>query len=258
MSALRLPSQTTAGPLFHMAVPTVQPRAITTQAVPNYTHLGCYPDYASPRILNGPTSTIYRNNPSVCCDWCRSESTAYSWCGVENASECWCGSGRAAAPTVTLSLAACDSPCPVAGEFACGGSWAMNLYSATGVADTTVTTAAAATGLTSTSTSAADRGTHLGGGAIAGVVIGGLVALGAVLAVGLWLGRRLAKRGRDNTVISQAPDAQGPSHMVPLHQKPSRQEPGYWTAEHHEVHELRPQNRFEMSVVREAAELHVD
>lgn len=142
----------------------------------------------------------------------------------------------------------------------------MDLYSVTGVVATTdaatttsmdamTTTAATAATINSqasTSTGDSTGNAHLSGGTIAGIVIGVLAALGIALGVGLWLGRRR----NSHNVASQIPNVQGPASLDPSNQqhsprKPWNLEAQYWTVKS----ELTPQNRFEMSVMREPVEL---
>lgn len=130
-----LVTEVTATPVPGGSPDILRPRdaAPTVASVSDYSYLGCYTDGASPRIL-GSTTTQWTtfNHPSVCCEWCANQGTAFSYCGVEFASQCFCDTAMNSEDINSLAPSTeCNSACVGNSDIECGAAARINIYSAT-------------------------------------------------------------------------------------------------------------------------------
>lgn len=112
-------------------------RAPTLSAV----SLGCFADTPD-RVMGSSHFESSTLTVAMCLRYCT--AGGYVYAGLEYSSQCFCSNTM---PTVTSS--GCTSTCIGDRRASCGGSWAMNVYTAGGTGTTTTTT-------TSTSTSASE------------------------------------------------------------------------------------------------------
>lgn len=87
-----------------------------------WTHLGCYTDQSSPRVLS--TSSNPSGLTPTSCQAIRA-GAGYTYAGVEDGQECWCG--RSATLTHGTS-SGCTMACNGNSALTCGGNWAIDLY----------------------------------------------------------------------------------------------------------------------------------
>lgn len=202
----------TATAVVTSATPT---GTLSEQIVPNYSNYGCYTDTSiSGRVLNAASTTALQNNPNYCCEWCIQMNVGFRWCGVENRVECYCDSAPRSIDSLSASSSDCNAPCPGGADYQCGGTWRMNLYSATGVMSTaTTTTTTTTTGSTTpTSSSGTAPAPPLSGGAIAGIVVGVVLFVSALLYLAIRYRRTRASHRRGNNgndAMSQGADPAG-------------------------------------------------
>jgi hypothetical protein len=177
----------------------------TAQDVAGYSYHGCYVDYSSDgRILLGTNTIVDPLNAQTCCSWCETAQPSHRFCGVEAGNQCRCDSTANAVDPVANSE--CNMPCGEDSLLQCGAMWRMNLYEATATPTTTGTWLPGPAETTSSSvpsdTPSPSHSKGLGGGAIAGIVIGSVAVL--VIIAALWLTRKIW--GRKNTPApEQAP-----------------------------------------------------
>ncbi|KAJ5689235.1 hypothetical protein N7462_003627 [Penicillium macrosclerotiorum] len=120
------PPEPTAGPSFEHALYL---RDVATQSIQGYSYLGCYSN--KPKApLNATHISFDRLEPQFCCEWCRNVRTTYEFCGVGGGNYCFCGSTTQTDQTL-LPESSCNAQCYGDGRYACGGSGAIGLYSAT-------------------------------------------------------------------------------------------------------------------------------
>ncbi|KAF7795714.1 hypothetical protein EIP86_006879 [Pleurotus ostreatoroseus] len=88
----------------------------------------CVQDTPSRVLANVIDTQLGNNTPSNCIQYC--VDFGYTFAGVEYGVECFCGTGllpgTPAADTIDASN--CDTPCYGDHQYACGGSWAIQLY----------------------------------------------------------------------------------------------------------------------------------
>lgn len=85
----------------------------------------CAQDSASRIVANDVTVNLNNNTPANCIAHC--EDNGYTYAGVEYGSECHCGTGFVSTPT-NIATTNCNAPCAGNSDYACGGSWAIQLY----------------------------------------------------------------------------------------------------------------------------------
>ncbi|KAL1898147.1 hypothetical protein Sste5346_003549 [Sporothrix stenoceras] len=175
----------------------------TTATVSGYTHMGCARD-STARLLRQTSfaESVYMD-PAYCCSLCLNYDNGNVLCGVEFGNQCFCDGQNATSNIIFTSSTYCSDSCVGHGDQLCGGTFFMNLYSATGVLpsqslastasttdDSSIRSSSTGTGSPTPKPSPGPSGLH--GGAIAGVVVGSLagVALIAGLAYFLWRCRR--------------------------------------------------------------------
>ncbi|KAJ5113488.1 hypothetical protein N7456_002022 [Penicillium angulare] len=128
------PPEPTTGPSLEHSLYL---RDVSTQSISGYSYLGCYSNQYSP--LNGTHTHFERLEPDFCCNLCRNVNTKFEWCGVGAGRYCFCDSTTQTEPS-SLPASSCNAHCYGAGSYACGGTGAIGLYSATVSFTPTVTT----------------------------------------------------------------------------------------------------------------------
>ncbi|KAI0737847.1 hypothetical protein C8Q80DRAFT_1276257 [Daedaleopsis nitida] len=103
-------------------------RAFQAPTIPlNWTTIAaCAVDNPSRILANDITTQVANNTPAACVASCAAQGFGYA--GVEFGNECHCGSGLADVVQPAPD-GACDIACTGDARFACGGSWAIQLYS---------------------------------------------------------------------------------------------------------------------------------
>ncbi|EIN08471.1 WSC-domain-containing protein, partial [Punctularia strigosozonata HHB-11173 SS5] len=102
------------------------------EAPSGWSSYGCVRD-TSDRVLASPkyagADLSDTNSPAACTSYCADLN--YTMAGVEYGSECYCSSSWASdtAPSL-IDSSECDYACSGAPALTCGGSWALQVYSA--------------------------------------------------------------------------------------------------------------------------------
>ncbi|KAJ6597228.1 glycoside hydrolase superfamily [Mycena vulgaris] len=104
----------------------------------------------SARILQGSHVSSSSNTPTSCQFTCAGQGFLFA--GVQNGNECWCGSAIIGGTPGVALTSECNVACAGDSTSKCGGSWRMQLYTAT-VSTTTGTPTATTTSTTITTTS---------------------------------------------------------------------------------------------------------
>lgn len=207
----------------------------TTVATPSgYSYLGCMSDSTAGLLTRNEVYGGIFMDPAYCCDMCLNADNGNIVCGVESETRCYCDYKTAATGALPADTRSCDMPCAGHPDAYCGGSYRMNLYQLAPQTASATRTASSggggAGGPSTTNTSAntppADTTNHHGlhGGAIAGVVIGALVGIAVLDALGYFLVRRRKKRNALQPPPELHSDAKydaGPGpHQLPTYENP--------------------------------------
>ncbi|CAK7208035.1 hypothetical protein SEUCBS139899_010869 [Sporothrix eucalyptigena] len=153
-----------------------------------YTYLGCVSDSTKGLLTQQTVFGTAFMDASYCCTMCLNADNGNVICGVESGSMCYCAYSTQVNGFIPAAASDCNFACAGNRAEACGGSFRLGLYKATGpdmsTTSQTIVSSATATQNDSIPTSAqAPTTSHNGvhGGAVAGVVIGVLAGI-AVLA----------------------------------------------------------------------------
>ncbi|KAJ7752824.1 hypothetical protein DFH07DRAFT_921710 [Mycena maculata] len=104
----------------------------------------------SARFLQGYSVTTSSLTPALCQFTCAGQG--FTIAGVEYGSQCYCGNSFVGGTPATASTSDCNTPCAGDSSSTCGGSWLLQIYTASG-ATTTATTTSTTTASAPVSTS---------------------------------------------------------------------------------------------------------
>ncbi|KAI8806983.1 hypothetical protein BJ742DRAFT_773477 [Cladochytrium replicatum] len=98
----------------------------TSDLPPAWQHLGCFADPKENRSLSLLSGSVSDNGALSCIQRCVAASQFNVFAGVQSGKECWCGQSlRSANPQANT----CTTSCTGDVREACGGSFAMNIFS---------------------------------------------------------------------------------------------------------------------------------
>jgi len=105
-------------------------KAPESEDIGEFKHVGCYKDSSS-RFLSGEKlPNLGKVSNTLCVNYCASKG--FSIAGSQYGGECFCGNELSTVEKLDESK--CDMPCAGAASETCGGSWAMTVYTKSGVA----------------------------------------------------------------------------------------------------------------------------
>jgi WSC domain len=117
------------------------------QTVGQYSHMDCYNEPTAGRALTGKLVASDDMTPQYCAGNCT--SLGYIYMGLEYARECFCGNSLASTSTVNTA-GKCNTVCAGNGNYYCGGSSALNVYTINTNATTSNSTATSSLAVSST------------------------------------------------------------------------------------------------------------